>query len=419
MAPKSVPVPMITRVRLKNFRSIAECDVELGPLTILVGPNGSGKSNFLHALDFVADALNDGLETAVRRRGGMNSLLSRWALDDSDATLEIELELDLPEDRHGVYALSLKRTTAGGYKIAKESALVTKSSSWDVYRRFHVGESGSTTWVGTEDAFYPRLAIDPLQGRALTLTHAAGDATYRLLYESLRGMACYTLHVSEMRKPLEPDGGVQLRPDGANVASVMERMTDKNDHGWSPALHVADWLAVIAPGIVAVRSTSVAGYLALQFDQRPDEESEPWTFTAGEMSYGTLRTLGVLVALYQGSMKGGSPVTLVGIEEPESSVHPGAATAILEAMDEASLTTQVLVTTQSSTMLDHEDLDMDILRAVAPNEGRTVIGRIDAVSRSMMRQRLYTGGELLRMGQLEPDSPDVSPSQSLVAAHPS
>src|SRR3954470_24068113 len=120
MAPKSVPVPMIRRVRLKNFRSIAECDVELGPLTILVGPNGSGKSNFLHALDFLSDALNNGLESAVRRRGGMNSLLSRWALNDPDATLSIEVVLDLPEGRRGTYALVLRRTKSGGHKIKEE-----------------------------------------------------------------------------------------------------------------------------------------------------------------------------------------------------------------------------------------------------------------------------------------------------------
>src|SRR3954470_9135725 len=114
MAPKSVPVPMIRRVRLKNFRSIAECDVELGPLTILVGPNGSGKSNFLHALDFLSDAMNNGLEGAVRRRGGMNSLLSRWALDDPEAVLRINVEMDLLEGRHGSYGLALRRTESGG-----------------------------------------------------------------------------------------------------------------------------------------------------------------------------------------------------------------------------------------------------------------------------------------------------------------
>jgi AAA15 family ATPase/GTPase len=46
--------PFISRVRLKNYKSIAACDVRLGPFTVLIGPNGSGKSNFLDALAFLA-----------------------------------------------------------------------------------------------------------------------------------------------------------------------------------------------------------------------------------------------------------------------------------------------------------------------------------------------------------------------------
>ncbi len=34
----------LTRVVLRNYRSIAGCDVRLGALTFLVGPNGAGKS---------------------------------------------------------------------------------------------------------------------------------------------------------------------------------------------------------------------------------------------------------------------------------------------------------------------------------------------------------------------------------------
>jgi AAA15 family ATPase/GTPase len=45
----------LRRVTLKNYRSIAECSVELGALNFLVGPNGSGKSNFLDALKFTSD----------------------------------------------------------------------------------------------------------------------------------------------------------------------------------------------------------------------------------------------------------------------------------------------------------------------------------------------------------------------------
>ncbi|HEV8539324.1 MAG TPA: AAA family ATPase, partial [Bacteroidota bacterium] len=41
---------MITRIRVKSYKSLADIDVKLGPLTVLVGPNGSGKSNLIDVL---------------------------------------------------------------------------------------------------------------------------------------------------------------------------------------------------------------------------------------------------------------------------------------------------------------------------------------------------------------------------------
>lgn len=66
------PVPFISRVRLKNYKSIAECDVRLGPLTILVGPNGSGKSNFVDALAFLSRAVATTPAEAIESRGGLS-----------------------------------------------------------------------------------------------------------------------------------------------------------------------------------------------------------------------------------------------------------------------------------------------------------------------------------------------------------
>jgi len=48
---------IIRRVKIRNYKSIKNCDVELKPFTILVGRNGSEKSNFLDALRFLSDGL--------------------------------------------------------------------------------------------------------------------------------------------------------------------------------------------------------------------------------------------------------------------------------------------------------------------------------------------------------------------------
>lgn len=61
----------LRRVRLKNYKSIATCDIALGPLVALVGRNGSGKSNFLDSLRLVADGLSTTLDHALRERGGL------------------------------------------------------------------------------------------------------------------------------------------------------------------------------------------------------------------------------------------------------------------------------------------------------------------------------------------------------------
>src|SRR5713101_7345829 len=70
--------PFLCRVRIRGYKSIAFCDVTLEPLTILVGRNGSGKSNFLDALRFLRDALDDGVNSALQSHGS-GSIFSKTA----------------------------------------------------------------------------------------------------------------------------------------------------------------------------------------------------------------------------------------------------------------------------------------------------------------------------------------------------
>lgn len=84
------PVPFISRVRLKNFKSIAECDVRLGPLTMLVGPNGSGKSNFLQALSLLGRAVNTTPHEAINGFGGLGDIVRRVPEPAESFSIDIE-----------------------------------------------------------------------------------------------------------------------------------------------------------------------------------------------------------------------------------------------------------------------------------------------------------------------------------------
>jgi predicted ATPase len=87
-----LPHPIIERLRVKNYRSLADVDIQLGPLNVLVGQNGSGKSNVIDVLRFVRDALMRGLDTAILDRGGMSSI-RRWSPKGAPVDVTIQLHL--------------------------------------------------------------------------------------------------------------------------------------------------------------------------------------------------------------------------------------------------------------------------------------------------------------------------------------
>ena len=134
--------------------------------------------------------------------------------------------------------------------------------------------------------------------------------------------------------------------------------------------------------------------------------AEPRSFYANGVSDGTLRALGVLVAINQ-LASDGRPIRLVGIEEPETALHPAAVGVLMGAFREAATHTQVLVTTHSADLLDRFDPEEDHLLAVQIRDGRTEIGPVKRSSREAIRERLYTAGELLRMDHMDPSRSDV------------
>jgi predicted ATPase len=132
-----------------------------------------------------------------------------------------------------------------------------------------------------------------------------------------------------------------------------------------------------------------------------------YEFSSTSMSDGTIRAIAVLAALFQPrSLNGRLP--LVGIEEPETALHPAAAGVLFDALTEASTHVQVIATSQSPDLLDREDLDPSVVRVAAMQDGLTLIGDVDEASREIARQKLYTLGELMRGDQLVPASADSS-----------
>lgn len=383
------PQPFLQRVVLKNYKSIAACDVRLRQLTFLVGPNGAGKSNFLDALRFVSDALRTTLDHALRDRGGINEVRRRSG--GHPTHFGMRLEFMLRTGQTGRYAFRIAARSKGAYEIQQEECFLEPLEALGKphYFRTQGGDVDSSAPVA------PALAPDRLY-----LVNASGLPEFRPVYEAFSQMGFYNLNPAAMRDLQQPDAGLLLSRDGNNLASVLAAMSLDQ-----PELkrRIEDYLSKIVPGVRGVDARSIGPKETLEFKQLVAGSQDPWRFLAVNMSDGTLRALGILVALFQ-SGNGASPhVPLVGIEEPEVALHPAAAGVLFDSLVDASRRTQVVVTSHSPDLLDNESLPTDAILAVTVFDGATVIGPLDVAGRSALRDRLYTAGELLRYNQLAPD----------------
>lgn len=392
----------LTRVVIENYKSIAACDVRLGPLTFLVGPNGSGKSNFLDALRFVSDALNHSLAHALRNRGGGPQICHAPHL--KDGAFGIRLEFSLPNGDTGHYAIRIG-TLEGGlphrWEILDEECVVQAAQGNPPgSTRFHLRHDDDP---GSASEARGRIIYDRLH-----LMTVASNAAFRPVYDALSRMQFYQIQPRSVEDVETADFTEFLKPDGSNLASVLFRLGMPDE---SAKERIEEYLGIILPGLARVRVEPVfkdganevpgSNKMALLFEQIWPGRGVH-LFLASQMSEGTLRALGILTALLQATTRNGPRPSLVAIEEPEAQVHPAVLGVLREAMIEASSGTQTLVTTHSADLLDDKEVDSSWLLAVAAEDGVTRIGPIDEADRSVLRERLFTAGELLRVGQLTP-----------------
>jgi predicted ATPase len=362
-------------------------------LTLLVGRNGAGKSNFLDALRFVTDGLQTSLDHAIKSRGGVQAV--RRKSTGHPRNFAIELTLNLPDLSQATYGFEVAARKEGGFTVRQEM-LTVQTSDGRLMNSFFV-EDGKIRRT-TEVAPLPQ----PVHDR-LFLVVASGIPAFRGVYDALLAMGFYNLNPDAMRELQSPDAGELLHRDGGNIASVIGRLAAENV---AEKERSETFLNRIVPGILSVDRTVLGPMETLEFRQDVEGAEHPWKFIAASMSDGTLRALGTLIAISQLSKPAGR-VRLVGIEEPETALHPAASRALVSALAEATAHTQVIVTTHSTDLLAAMEFEPERVLAVASVKGETWIGSLDHASTDAIKNHLYDAGELLRMDQFEPDPSDL------------
>ncbi|TAM85648.1 MAG: chromosome segregation protein SMC [Candidimonas sp.] len=383
----------IYRVVLRNYRSIGYCDVRLGPLTYLVGANGAGKSNFVDGLHLVSDALNGSLDNALQVRGGLNEVRRRSS--GHPTNFAIRLEFRLPDGRPGHFTFEVGAHRGGGYEVKAEECVIQGIGKGPYYR-IERGELKDSS-----EATFPAVLSD-----RLALVAASGVPVFRPVFDALASMGFYNLNPKLMRELQKPQEGRLLKSAGENVASVVAHLERVGDDQMSI---ITEYLRTVVPMVHGVEHKVIGPMATLEFRQEMAGAKHPWRFLAQNMSDGTLRALGILVALFQGN-RDYAP-TLIGIEEPETALHPAASAALRDALGRAAQKTQVVVTSHSPELLDDQEIDTDAVLAVVSEGGETYVASLDGASRKVLRQRLFSVGELLRLNQLEPDRRAIEAQQ--------
>ncbi len=376
----------ITKITVKRFRSFPSATLAFDSPLFIIGRNGSGKSNLSDAFSFVAEAMISPLQAVFDRRGGIASVRNRSSVKSAPPNMGIAFEFgEVNGISSGRYAFEVKALPNYGYRIVREQCLVRK-------------KTGGRWWFDRNDKWKSNVEglVPALEPSALALPLVGGDERFAALFKILSTIRVYSIEPSKLREMQDPDSGMTLKPDGSNAASVLQELL-RGEGSAAIKAEINRILEAIVPATKSVSPKKHGNKLSMSFSQEWGEKKK-LTFDAFNMSDGTLRSLGLIMAVFQKP----SPSVLV-IEEPEATIHPGALGAVLDLIRRAGKTMQVVVTTHSPELLDADWIKDTNLRIVSWQEGASHLLPPSEATRKAMQQHLMGAGELLRANALHPD----------------
>lgn len=361
---------MLANIRLVNFKSFVDEEVELAPLTLLVGANASGKSNLLDAIRFlhgissdltIAEVLNGeersrpdawlGIrgraQEAARFGTSQFSIQSTWLAPHlrHSITCQVDPSPSIVEESFGdLDPLYGKATADGLFELSSQSSGSSIQTNLSA-RKSLVGQKGSIELA--------RIPVWFLQSGAL-LHHLSGIRFIELKPDKMRDYG---------RR------GGPLGSDGQNLSGVLADLCEEPDDKQS----LIEWLSeLLAPELQDIQfggDPKLGDVMAILIERGGHGIS------ARSISDGTLQFLGTLLAL-----RTAEPGSTILIEEIGDGLHPTRIRLLVEYLEAVTreCDIQVIATTHSPTVL--EWLSDEALRDVV------VFGRVQEHEGTLMRR---------------------------------
>lgn len=328
----------ISRLVLRGYKSIAECDLELGRLNVLIGANGAGKSNFIGFFRLINRILDQQLQTATGLAGGPDALLHFGR----KKTEELHAELYFG---YNGYRFTLRPTQDNRMLFVHEALWWNMHGDW-------------------------RPAAGHFESYAES---HKGKPVYQHVVPAMRSWRLYHFHDTSgsalVKQIHNINDNEYLRDDARNLAAFLLRLRDHHGEHYQ---RIVKAVSLVAPffGDFHLRPT-IDNKEKIQLEWTEQGQDEP--FTASALSDGTLRFICLAAVLLQ---PGDFMPAAILIDEPELGLHPFAVSVLAGLMKSAAQEHQLIVSTQSVELVN--EFDAEDLVVVDKRGGASVFKRPDA-----------------------------------------
>ena len=331
----------LSKLVLTGYKSIAQCDLELGSLNVLIGANGAGKSNFIGFFRLINRVLDQQLQVYVSEAGGPDALL-HFGRKKTE-----EIEANLYFGNNG-YKFRLKPTQDNRMMFAHEALW------WNVH-----GD-----WRPTSGHF-ESYAED--QKRRTQI--------YPHVVPAMRSWRVYHFHDTSRSALVKQFHGINdneyLRDDARNLAAFLYRL---KHHHEAQYRRIVKFIQMVAPffGDFHLRP-AVDNKESIQLEWTEAGQDVP--FNGSALSDGTLRFICLATVLLQPEEF--MPATLL-IDEPELGLHPFAIAVLGALMKSTAQRHQLIASTQSVELVN--EFDAEDLIVVDKQRGASTFSRPDVAA---------------------------------------
>jgi predicted ATPase len=358
----------LKKLTIKGFKSIESLvDFELGALNVLIGANGAGKSNFVDFFRMLRAMADESFQVFVTKCGGADGFFHMGA----QHTPKISAELVFGQNAYG---FDLSATAKNQMMIDQET---TRCNGSEQVRKHGQLES-------------VLRSLNEETSRQAAASPGGGNS----IYKAVSNWMVYHVHDTSLLAPMRREQSVRdrdiLRHDASNIAPFLLKLREKHEGNYSL---IRDTVRMVAPFFEDFRlEPEMKGPAELvRLEWRQKESNYP--FQPYQLSDGTIRFICLATALLQPT-----PPAIIVLDEPELGLHPLAIALLASLIESASERMQVILSTQSPTLLNQFRPE-DVI-VVNRQAGRSTFTRLDM---EMLREWLeeYSVAELWQKNVLQ------------------